>query len=101
MVGFFVNTVVLRATSSGNPSFDELLTRVRTADLAAFAHQELPFERLVEDLNPPRVAGRNPLFDVFIGYHRARRRGRGHVRAAHAVVRSRPVRRRCSISASP
>ena len=70
VIGFFVNTVVLRADVSGNPSFDELLTRVRAADLAAFAHQELPFERLVEALNPPRIAGRNPLFNVFIGYHR-------------------------------
>ncbi|MCV7251749.1 non-ribosomal peptide synthase/polyketide synthase [Mycobacterium hackensackense] len=69
VIGFFVNTLVLRADISGNPTFEELLARVRTADLAAFAHQELPFDQLVEMLNPPRVAGRNPLFNVFVGYH--------------------------------
>jgi amino acid adenylation domain-containing protein/non-ribosomal peptide synthase protein (TIGR01720 family) len=70
VIGFFVNTMVLRTDVSENPTVDDLLSRVRAADLAAFAHQELPFERLVEELNPPRVAGRNPLFNVFIGYHR-------------------------------
>ena len=69
MVGFFVNTVVLRTDLSGNPAFEELLSRVRAADLAAFANQELPFDQLVEVLNPPRVPGRNPLFNLFIGYH--------------------------------
>ncbi|KAA0115009.1 non-ribosomal peptide synthetase [Mycolicibacterium sp. P9-22] len=69
VIGFFVNTLVLRADVSGNPTFEELMSRVRTADLAAFAHQELPFDQLVELLNPPRVAGRNPLFNVFVGYH--------------------------------
>ena len=64
LTGLFVNTLVLRGNLAGDPSFRELAVRVRRTALAAFEHQELPFDKLVERLNPVREPGRHPLFQV-------------------------------------
>ncbi len=88
LIGFFANTLVLRAEVSANPSFRELLGTVRETALAAYAHQDLPFDTLVEELRPERDPSRSPLFQVALTVEGAARR---ELRPAGLRFQSLPV----------
>jgi amino acid adenylation domain-containing protein len=73
LIGFFVNPLVLRADLSGDPSFSELLSRVREMTLDAYTHQDVPFDKIVEDIRPDRAVAHSPLFQVNFSLDNTRR----------------------------